>query len=394
MMRRVLFGAAALLVGLTLLAVPAQGDPEYDPACDMDLKCLYLPIISSPARNPPAPVPKTGQTESRATGDDGDLQKGVAWPDPRFTDNGDGTVTDNLTWLMWAKNANLDGVKTWADALTYCNALSLGGYSDWRLPNVRELFSLLDFSEHWPALPSSHPFTDVQFWHTDFYWSSTTYPGDTSYAPYVHLLYAKVINDHKANTFYVWPVRGDPEYGPVCDMGLKCLYPPIISSPARNPPAPVPKTGQTESRATGDDGDLQKGVAWPDPRFTDNGDGTVTDNLTWLMWAKNANLDGVKTWADALTYCNALSLGGYSDWRLPNVRELFSLLDFSEHWPALPSSHPFTDVQFWHTDFYWSSTAYPEDDMHYIRLVHLLNASVINDSKARTKRVWPVRGGQ
>ena len=203
-MRRVLFGAAALL---TLLMVPAQADPGYDPACDMGLKCLYLPIISSPARNPPAPVPKTGQTESRATGDDGDLQKGVAWPDPRFTDNGDGTVTDNLTWLMWAKNANLDGVKTWADALTYCNALSLGGYSDWRLPNVRELFSLLDFSELGPALPSGHPFIGVQF--TDFYWSSTAYPeDDMRYIRLVHLLYASVINDNKANTWRVWPVRG------------------------------------------------------------------------------------------------------------------------------------------------------------------------------------------
>lgn len=78
-------------------------------------------------------LPKTGQTTSYATGDDGDLQLGVAWPSPRFTDNGDGTVTDNLTGLMWAENANLDGVKTWADALSYVNALNLAGYDDRRL---------------------------------------------------------------------------------------------------------------------------------------------------------------------------------------------------------------------------------------------------------------------
>ena len=56
----------------------------------------------------PAPVAKTGQTTSYATGDDGDFEKGVAWPSPRFTDNDDGTVCDHLTGLMWAKNANLD----------------------------------------------------------------------------------------------------------------------------------------------------------------------------------------------------------------------------------------------------------------------------------------------
>ena len=119
-MRKVLFGAVvllALLVSLALLVVLVQADPEYDPACNMDLKYSYLPIISSQVRSPPAPVPKTGQTVSYATGDDGDLQKGVAWPDPRFTDNSDGTVTDNLTGLIWLKNANCFGpVGPWVAA--------------------------------------------------------------------------------------------------------------------------------------------------------------------------------------------------------------------------------------------------------------------------------------
>ena len=68
-----------------------------------------------------APVPKTGQTTSWATGDDGYHQKGVAWPNPRFTDNGDGTVTDNLTSLMWLQNAGLLGTETWEEALIACN---------------------------------------------------------------------------------------------------------------------------------------------------------------------------------------------------------------------------------------------------------------------------------
>ena len=58
-----------------------------------------------------APVPKTGQTTIYAAGDDGALQKGVAWPTPRFTDNDNGTVTDNLTGLIWMKNANAFGAK-------------------------------------------------------------------------------------------------------------------------------------------------------------------------------------------------------------------------------------------------------------------------------------------
>ena len=103
--------------------------------------------------NSRAPVAKTGQTTLSATGDDGDLEKGVAWPSPRFTDNGNGTVTDNLTGLIWLKNANADGVKTWANALSYCNSLASGlaGLSDgsvagdWRLPNVKELHSLIDY---------------------------------------------------------------------------------------------------------------------------------------------------------------------------------------------------------------------------------------------------------
>ena len=110
-----------------------------------------------------ASVPKTGQTTSYATGDDGDLEKGVSWPNPRFTDNGNGTVTDNLTGLIWLKNANCYGTRSWANALSDANALADGICSlsdsssagDWRLPNVRELFSLIDFSQSSPALPSA-----------------------------------------------------------------------------------------------------------------------------------------------------------------------------------------------------------------------------------------------
>ena len=162
---------------------------------------------------PNAGVPKTGQTSSEATGDDGDLQKGVAWPTPRFTDNGDGTVTDNLTGLIWLKNADCFGSRLWATALTDANGLANGacGLSDgssagnWRLPNVRELQSLVDYGRYDPALPSGHPFTDVQ---SGNYWSGSTYANITSYAWHVYPSRGNVVAESKTKTYDVWPVRG------------------------------------------------------------------------------------------------------------------------------------------------------------------------------------------
>lgn len=158
-------------------------------------------------------VPKTGQTTSYGTRDDGALQRGVAWPSPRFTDNGDGTVTDNLTNLVWLKNANCFGPKLWTTALADANELADGlcgldddsEAGDWWLPNSRELFSLIDKSRFSPALPSGHPFTGVQM---NYYWSSTTYAGDTDSAWGVTMLYGSVVFGFKTITFnHVWPVR-------------------------------------------------------------------------------------------------------------------------------------------------------------------------------------------
>ena len=128
--------------------------------------------------------------------------------------------------------------------------------------------------------------------------------------------------------------------------------------------APVPKTGQTDSYdVAGSDGDLEKGVAWPTPRFTDNSNGTVTDNLTALTWMKNANYFDLVPFSAALYYANTLASGiagltdgsKAGDWRLPNVRELESLLDYGRYAPALPMSHPFANMGTGGT--YWSSTA-------------------------------------
>jgi len=147
------------------------------------------------------------------TGQDGALQKGVPSPSPRFTDNGNGTVTDNLSGLIWLKDANCFGTRTWADALAAANTLNSGecSLSDssaegaWRLPNIKELQSLVDFSRVNPVLPSGYPFSGVQ---SDNYWSSTSYADNTSNAWNLNLNNGNVNNDDKTNTNYVWPVRG------------------------------------------------------------------------------------------------------------------------------------------------------------------------------------------
>ena len=174
----------------------------------------------------PAPVAKTGQATSYADYDDGYYEKGVSWPTPRWTcydgnkavvDCTTGspvTATDNLTGLQWAINANLaGGTKKWYDvdqnplypALAYCESLSLGGFTDWRLPNLKELFSLIDLGQVLPAIPSGHPFTGVQ---SDNYWSSSSSRGGTSLAWCVYLGDGFVFRTTKTGSYYVWPVRG------------------------------------------------------------------------------------------------------------------------------------------------------------------------------------------
>lgn len=162
----------------------------------------------------PSPVPKTGQGASFATGDDGDLRKGLTWPVPRFTDNGNGTVTDNLTELIWLKTAYAFGSVNWTNALNACNTLTNGMHGlsdgsvagDWRLPNVRELLSLINYGATAPALPSGYPFTQVQ--GMAIHWTSSTRMDTTSYAFGVSL-YRGEVSYYSKNTVgaVVWPVR-------------------------------------------------------------------------------------------------------------------------------------------------------------------------------------------
>jgi len=124
---------------------------------------------------------------------------------PRFTDNGDDTVTDNYTGLMWTQNANLYGENDWWDATSYCWDLTLADQSDWSLPYISELNSLIDIDQLDPALPPDNPFTNVQL---GYYWSSTTDVNDTNSSWGAVLGDGVVSLGDKGGDGYVWCVRG------------------------------------------------------------------------------------------------------------------------------------------------------------------------------------------
>jgi hypothetical protein len=144
---------------------------------------------------PPCPVPWTG-----VAGD-----SGVAWPDPRFVDNGDNTITDMLTGLMWLKNSNPNGNATWANQITYCADLTTGGHTDWRMPNIKEFVTLLDYSPVSTKLPAGHPFTNAstQVFHLD-----AEMPHSTTNSMTATLQYGSLSGEAKTQSRAVWPVRG------------------------------------------------------------------------------------------------------------------------------------------------------------------------------------------
>ena len=189
-------------------------------ACFSFIALSFIPVSAEPGHGKNknsdwVNLPQTGQTWSERPGDDGDLQMGVQWPVPRFRDNGDGTVTDNLTKLVWLKNARCWGDQGWYEALDSCNNLRSGfcGLSDkslqgdWRLPNRNELLSLVDVRRGFPPLPDGHPFINVAEGH---YWMSTSF-SDTAGAWYLYTYDGSVGYDGKGVSNLVWPVRSEKD---------------------------------------------------------------------------------------------------------------------------------------------------------------------------------------
>lgn len=200
-----------------------------------------------------------------------------------FTDNGDGTITDNFTGLMWQKEGG--NKSNWYKASgTYhafknpssidaCRSLTLGGHSDWRLPSVEELLSIvvtdIDFVG---AQIDTANFPDTK---KDLYWTSGEDGSDIAICVNFGLYRDKGSNDDKINDNYLRCVRGSMK-------------------PRRY------------------------------PAFTDNGNGTITDKTTGLMWLQQESPEAMK-WDTAQSYFEEVNFGGYSDWRLPTREELESI---------------------------------------------------------------------
>jgi hypothetical protein len=263
-----------------------------------------------------AKLPDTGQTRTLANYmDDGDYTINP----PSYTDNGNGTVTDNVTSLVWQQQDD-DVGRTWDEAKSYCGSLELAGYTDWRLPNITEIGSIINYgtynpgidSTYFPNTKSNDPNIDTDFW------STTPWVGDDTKV--------WVAGFGNANTFFMgigWDLKSDNTNYTRCVRG---------------------------------------GTAFSGKVFTDNGNGTVTDNRTRLMWQQGEG--GNAYYRDVqLNYCEDLTLAGYTDWRLPNFRELNSIKDYGK------STEPWIDTEYFpnaHADVYATSTDVPSRSDMYL----------------------------
>ena len=274
------------------------------------------------------------------SGQDAEFRRGIQWPHPRFEQQ-DKVVLDFLTGLFWTQDANISEFPMmWQEALDYIsdmNKQKAYGYADWRLPNRRELRSLISHQTRNPALPEGNPFTKI---FIGWYWTSTTAAINPGYAWYIHMEGARMFYGHKRQYYLLWPVRGEGH-------GV------------------LPATGQTKCydsdgriihcTNTGQDGEFLCGSKLPEKRFEIYNDDSVIDHLTGLCWLRMANLTDKRVkWNTAFMAIEKLNSQNKntSPWRLPNINELESLVDSSMHSPALPAEHPFTEIQ----EGYWSST--------------------------------------
>ena len=205
---------------------------------------------------------------------------------PSYTDNGDGTITDNVTGLMWAQDQSSQTMP-WSQASPYCESLTTGGYTDWRMPTVKELWSIRDFSTGWPWIDTTYfnltgDGTQMSQHHS---WTSNAY-----------LVVSEYQNEQ---------VIGDPHW--------------IVNDWTGHIKA---MSGNRFVRA------VRGTTSYGTNGFVDNHNGTVTDKATGLMWSQDDN-GATIYWKEALAYAESSTLAGYDDWRLPNIKELQSIADYT-----------------------------------------------------------------
>jgi len=244
---------------------------------------------------------------------------------PSYTDNGNGTISDNVSGLMWEKtiDKNNDGTINYYDKSTYATALAgasscrTGGYTDWRLPTIKEQYSLIMYygAEANPTATTQGtalPFINTSYFNFGYGDINSGSHGGTSNKRLIDAQYA-------TSSIYVSTTMG----GQSTMFGVNFADGRIKGYPANN----LKKYYVQYVRGNIDYGKNS---------FVDNGNGTITDNATNLMWMQNDNGAPI-LWESALSYAENFSYAGYSDWRLPDVKELQGLIDYSRS-PATTNS--------------------------------------------------------
>ncbi|MCK4745675.1 MAG: DUF1566 domain-containing protein [Bacteroidales bacterium] len=259
---------------------------------------------------------------------------------PSYTDNGDGTVTDNVTGLTWQQD--MGEKMSWDEAMSKIQSFDLGGYDDWRVPSIKELYSLILFTGKVARTAD----LSIRFIDTDYFiqpigdeiigerfidaqtWTSTHYVGTTM--------------NGNATIFGVnfidGRIKGYPEFKPATGSDNKMYFRFVRGNPD-----------------------------YGENLFVDDSDGTVSDLATGLMWQQSD--DGIsRNWKDALSYAENLELAGHSDWRLPDAKELQSIVDYTRA-PAVTQS-PALDPLFYASEikdpegnggqypYYWTGTTH------------------------------------
>jgi hypothetical protein len=274
---------------------------------------------------------------------------------PTYTDNGDGTITDNVTGLMWEKTTdkNDDGTINYYDKMTYASALAgasactTGGYTDWRLPTIKEQYSLIMYYGAEPSPTATSQGTAVPYINTNYF---TFGYGDLSSSSHGGTSDERLIDaQYATSSIYVATTMG----GNSTMFGVNFADGRIKGYPSAN----QKKYYVQYVRAN---------PAYGTNNFTNNGDGTITDTATDLMWMQNDNGEPI-SWENALSYAENFTYAGHSDWRLPDVKELQSLLDYTRS-PATTSSAAINSLfnctqitnEAGDADyaFYWSNTTF------------------------------------
>lgn len=282
---------------------------------------------------------------------------------PAYRDNHDGTVLDLVTGLTWEQTHH-DTRLDFYQATNACARLDLGGFSDWRLPNIKELFSLADFR----GAQGRRPYIDDVF--------ELREPGEEVLEGdrFVATHQTRMMGQTWSATKYTGVHFGRP--GVEAAFFFNFLDGHIKQAPTRG-------NSKLFYRCV-------RGPQWGSNRFVDRGDGRVDDLNSKLSWQRQD--DGIKRdWKNALAYCRQLRLANRSDWRLPNVKELQSIVDYGRHPPALDERFlQVSDSRAW----FWSSTTHGDNvrQADYVCFGACTSSSGVDVHGAGAQRSDPKRG--